>query len=374
MGFSSDLTLTLKKSSKLQEPQNAVAAPNRSANETVSDFMRMEKGGKRQKQPASIETPQPLISVVVPVFNEQDNVPHLVERLTNALDSLGDSYEVLFIDDGSKDGTWIRIAGANAQYHPHLRGFRLARRFGHQAALLAGLSRARGQAVITMDGDLQHPPELIPELVKAWKQGSTVVETRRHYNGQTGRFKRLSSALFYRFFSFMSEIDMEEGRSDFRLIDRRALDHVLAFRQSDIFLRGVVSWLDFPSTTIEFEAANRLHGDSKYTLHNMLRFARDGIVAFSTKPLRVGIALGLVTSALAFVALCYVMAHYLLGHTVPGWASTLGLLVFLFGVLFVILGVIGGYVGLIYTMLQHRPAYVIYDEIDAPCSQSRHIT
>ena len=312
----------------------------------------------------SIEAIQPLTSVVVPVFNEQDNVAHLIKRLINALDSLGDSYEVLFIDDGSRDATWNRIADAAVQYHPRLRGLRLARQFGHQAALLAGLSRARGQAVVSMDGDLQHPPELIPELVKAWKQGAEVVETRRHYNAQTSRFKKLSSALFYRFFSLVSEIDMEEGRSDFRLIDRRVLDQVLAFQQSDIFLRGVVSWLNFPSTTIEFEAANRLHGDSKYTLQSMLRFARGGIVAFSTKPLRVGIALGLVTSALAFVALCYVMAQYVLGHTVPGWASTLGLLVFLFGVLFVILGVIGGYVGLIYIMLQHRPAYVIYEETD----------
>jgi len=220
---------------------------------------------------------------------------------------------------------------------------------------------------VSMDGDLQHPPELIPDLVQAWKQGAAVVETRRHYNGQTSRFKKLSSALFYQVFALVSEIAMEEGRSDFRLIDRRVLDQVLAFQQSDIFLRGVVSWLDFPSTTIEFEAANRLHGESKYTLQRMLRFARGGIVAFSTKPLKVGIALGLVTSALAFVELCYIMAQYVLGHTVPGWASTLGLLVFLFGVLFVILGVIGGYVGLIYIMLQHRPPYVIYEEIDAPC-------
>jgi glycosyltransferase involved in cell wall biosynthesis len=338
--------------STLQELQKAIAPPNR---------------GKRQKEPASIKATQPLISVVVPVFNEQDNVTPLVEGLTNALDSLGDSYEVLFIDDGSRDATWIRIADAAAHYHPRLCGLRLARQFGHQAALLAGLSRARGQAVVSMDGDLQHPPELIPELVKAWKQGAAVVETRRHYNAQTSRLKKLSSALFYRFFSLVSEIDMEEGRSDFRLIDRRVLDQVLAFQQSDIFLRGVVSWLNFPSTTIEFEAANRLHGDSKYTLQSMLRFARGGIVAFSTKPLRIGITLGLVTSAVAFVALCYVMAQYVLGRTVPGWASTLGLLVFLFGVLFVILGVIGGYVGLIYIMLQHRPPYVIYEETDAPC-------
>ena len=366
MGFLPNATLTSKKSSQLQELEKAIAPPNPSVNEILS-ISSLENGGKQQEEPGSIKATQPLISVVVPVFNEQDNVAQLVERLTNALDSLGNSYEVLLIDDGSRDATWIRIADAAAQDHPRLRGLRLARQFGHQAALLAGLSRARGQAVVSMDGDLQHPPELIPELVKAWKQGAAVVETRRHYNAQTSRFKKLSSALFYQFFSLVSEIDMKEGRSDFRLIDRRVLDQVLAFQQSDIFLRGVVSWLDFPSTTIEFEAANRLHGDSKYTLQSMLRFARGGIVAFSTKPLRVGLALGLVTSALAFVELCYIMAQYVLGHTVPGWASTLGLLVFLFGVLFVILGVIGGYVGLIYIMLQHRPPYVIYEETDAPC-------
>jgi polyisoprenyl-phosphate glycosyltransferase len=366
MGFLSDLTLTSKTSSKILELQEAIAPPNQSAKDVASALMpSWEKGGTRQTERESNEATLPLISVVVPLFNEQDNVAHLVERLANTLNSLGKSYEVLLIDDGSGDATWIRIANAAAQHHPRLRGLRLARHFGHQAALLAGLSRARGQAVVSMDGDLQHPPELIPELVKTWKQGAAVVDTRRHYNAQTSRFKKLSSALFYRFFSFMSEIDMQEGRSDFRLVDRRVLDQVLAFQQSDIFLRGVVGWLAFPSATIEFEAANRLHGDSKYTLQSMLRFAHGGIVTFSTKPLRVSIALGLVTSMLAFVALCYIIAQYALGHTVPGWASTLGLLVLLFGVLFVILGVIGEYVGRIYIMLQHRPAYVIYEETDA---------
>ncbi|TKB94374.1 MAG: glycosyltransferase family 2 protein [Nitrospira sp.] len=367
MGLLSNQIPTSKKSSIIQELQQAIVARNQSVNDVASELMRSwEKGGTKQSERAFTEATPPLISVVVPLFNEQDNVAHLVERLANTLNILGKSYEVLLIDDGSRDATWTRIVKAAAQHHPHFRGLRLARNFGHQAALLAGLSHARGQAVVSMDGDLQHPPELIPELIKAWKRGVAVVETRRHYNAQTSCFKKLSSALFYRFFSLMSEIDMKEGRSDFRLVDRRVLDQVLAFQQSDIFLRGVVSWLDFPSTTIEFEAANRLRGDSKYTLQRMLRFAHGGIVAFSTKPLRVGIALGLVTSALAFTALCYIISQYALGHTVPGWASTLGLLVFLFGVLFVILGVIGEYVGLIYIMLQRRPAYVI-DEETAAC-------
>ena len=165
MGLISNLILTSKKSSIIQELQQAIMERNQSVDDVASDLMRSwEKGGAAQTERAFTEATPPLISVVVPLFNEQDNVAHLVERLANTLNSLGKSYEVLLIDDGSGDSTWTRIAKAAARHHPRFRGLRLARRFGHQAALLAGLSRARGQAVVSMDGDLQHPPELIPEL------------------------------------------------------------------------------------------------------------------------------------------------------------------------------------------------------------------
>ncbi len=189
-----------------------------------------------------------------------------------------------------------------------------------------------------------------------------MVETQRYYNEQTSWFKKFSSFWFYRIFSAISDVQLDAGHSDFRLLDRRALLQMLAFHQSDLFLRGVVGWLDFPSVTIEFEAASRQSGQSKYTLGHMLRFARGGIVAFSTKPLHIGIGLGLMTSALAFLYLAYIVIQFSLGNTVPGWASTLGLLSLLFGVLFIMLGILGGYLGRIYVMLQHRPAYIIFEE------------
>jgi polyisoprenyl-phosphate glycosyltransferase len=306
----------------------------------------------------------PQLSVVVPLFDEQDNLSKLVERLISAVEKLGMSYEVILVDDGSQDATWLGIQETSLR-NPYLRGLRLARNFGHQAALLAGLTRSRGQAIISLDGDLQHPPELIPKMIAAWEGGAAVVETSRRYNAQTGWFKKLSSLWFYRIFSAISDVQIEPGRSDFRLLDRRVLEQMLAFQQSDLFLRGVVGWLDFPSVTIEFEAADRYSGESKYTLKRMLRFARGGVVAFSTKPLHIGIGLGLITSALAFIYLVYIVIQFSLGTTVPGWASTLGFLSLLFGVLFVMLGIIGGYLGRIYVMLQHRPAYIIFEETSA---------
>lgn len=303
----------------------------------------------------------PVVSVVAPVFNEQDNVLELVQRVSAVLDALGKPYEIILVDDGSRDATWERVSALSLE-HPAVSGLRLARNFGHQAALLAGLSAARGRAVVSMDGDLQHPPELIASLVAAWENGAAVVETRRRYGSHASRFKRLTSSWFYRVFSAVSDVSIEPGMSDFRLLDRRALVQLLRFQQSDIFLRGAVGWLDFPSTTIEFEAADRSHGQSKFTLARMLRFARTGLVAFSTRPLRIGIGLGLLTSLVSFAYLIYIVVQFFRGATVPGWASTLGLLSLLFGVLFVMLGIIGGYVGHIYVMLQNRPAYVVLEE------------
>lgn len=303
----------------------------------------------------------PQLSIVVPLFEEQDNISLLSNRLVDVLEKLQKSYEIILVDDGSRDTTWHEIKQASKS-HQHLKGLRLARNFGHQAALLAGLGKTHGNVIISLDGDLQHPPELIPEMIKAWEDGALVVETKRHYNAQTSWFKKLTSEWFYKFFSVLSDVKIEEGRSDFRLLDRCALDQMLAFKQSDLFLRGVVCWLDFPTTTIEFEASNRHSGESKYTLKKMLKFARSGILAFSTKPLHIGIGLGLITSVLSFIYLVYIFIQFFLGNTVPGWASTLTVLSFLFGVLFILLGTIGGYIGRIYLMLQRRPSYVIIEE------------
>jgi dolichol-phosphate mannosyltransferase len=300
----------------------------------------------------------PVASIVVPMYNEEANVPHFVRRLAGVLDGLSLSYEILLVDDGSRDGTWEAIQSA-ARTCPALRGVRLARNFGHQAALLAGLHQAKGRAVISMDGDLQHPPELIPALIEAWNNGAAVVTTQRTYNESVGFFKKATSSLYYRLFSYLSDVRMEPGQSDFRLLDRHVLDQLLSIQQSDIFLRGAVGWLNYPCKNIPFVAQDRLHGSSKYSLRKMLRFAKSGILAFSIKPLEVGIMLGVTTSALSFLYLVYIVFQYFQGNTVQGWASTLTLLSLLFGVLFIMLGIVGTYIGRIYTMLQRRPQYVL---------------
>jgi glycosyltransferase involved in cell wall biosynthesis len=302
-----------------------------------------------------------LLSVVVPMYNEQGNIRPLVEELTGSLNPLTDQYEIILVDDGSRDQTWKQICESAAQ-DESVKGIKLTRNFGHQNALIAGMQLARGQAIVSMDGDLQHPPELIPLLFAAWQDGFKVVATKRIDTESSGFFKRLTSRAFYKVFSNLAEISMVEGRSDFRLIDRQVLDEVMTFKGTNPFLRGTIEWLGFPSKTIEFKIRERHAGQSKYNLAKMLRFAGSAIVSFSTKPLKLGIWLGIFTAALALLELVYILIQYSRGVTIPGWASTVGILSFLFGVLFVILGIMGIYIAKIHETLQMQPTYVV-DEL-----------
>ncbi|MGH8554490.1 MAG: glycosyltransferase family 2 protein, partial [Gammaproteobacteria bacterium] len=294
---------------------------------------------------------RPALSVVVPMCNEEGSVQPLVRELVAVLEGIGVTYEIVLVDDGSRDATWERITRLAAAM-PAVIGVSLSRNFGHQRALLAGLQLARGQAVVSMDGDLQHPPELIPSLYEAWRQGYKVVNTQRRDDEVAGRFKRFTSRYFYKLFSILAEVPMAEGNSDFRLLDRTAVDALVNLKAAELFLRGAVQWLGLPATVVPFQSERRLHGSSKYTLRKMLGFAGDAIISFSTKPLRIGIWLGIATSLLAFVEIAYVLARYFRGETVSGWASTVGILSFLFGVLFIILGIIGSYLAWIHQSLQ----------------------
>ncbi len=302
-----------------------------------------------------------LISVVVALFNEQGNVQCLVKRLGKVLDQIGEAYEILLVDDGSVDSTWSDICAVSKE-NLNVRGLKLSRNFGHQHALVAGLSSARGQAVVTMDGDLQHPPELIPELLSAWKKGNKIINTRRIESQTNGVFKRVTSKYFYKLFSTLSEVHVSEGSSDFRLLDRVAVNYLLSFKDADIFLRGAVEWIGFPLVYIDFEAGERFANKSKYNLRRMIQFALGAMVSFSTKPLRLGIWLGVLTSSFAFLELIYILYKTLQGNTVPGWASTVGILSLLFGILFIILGVIGIYIARIHTVLQERPKFIIAEK------------
>lgn len=301
------------------------------------------------------------LSIVVPMYNEQDNISIVLKKIHDATRHLDMDVELILVDDGSKDNTWSEIEKSIEQY-TYLRGLRLSRNFGHQRALLAGLNAASGDAVITMDGDLQHPPEFIPELVKEWKKGSKIVNTKRLDKPVSSAFKRLTSKYFYMVFSILSEVELSEGSSDFRLMDRKPLDALLSLQDSELFIRGAVEWIGFKSVTLPYTAAKRFSGQSKYSLRKMMGFASGAIISYSTKPLRMGIWVGFLGLGLAAIEFFYAIIQYIRGHTVPGWASITGIISFWFGVLFVLLGIMGAYLANIHSMLQSRPKFIVMEE------------
>ena len=302
-----------------------------------------------------------VISVVAPAFNEEGNIDAMAIRTAACLDRLPVDYELIFVDDGSSDGTWGRIAAA-ATRDRRVRGIRLVRNFGHQSALLAGLAAATGDAVITMDADLQHPPELLPSMIAAWQAGAPVVLTRRRRADGHGWFKGRASDVFYRVFSGFTGVQTGPGTSDFRLLDRAALDQLLAFRGSHGFLRGAINWLGYPATTLDYDVAERASGATKYSIGRMLKFAVTAILTFTTRPLYIGLWVGAALALLAFAELGYVVLQYLRGVTVPGWASLVGIVSLLFGFLFLLIGIIGLYVARIHVALQTPPLYVTVEE------------
>jgi dolichol-phosphate mannosyltransferase len=303
------------------------------------------------------------LSIVVPAFNEAENLPKLYSELVPVLDAVSSRWEIVVADDGSGDDTWAQVGSLN-QRDRRVRGVRLSRNFGHQYALYAGLVSSRGSAVISMDADLQHPPPVIETLVTEWRKGSRVVHTIRQDPLDLPAFKRLSSRLFYRVYSYLSGVPLERGMADFRLLDRQVVESVLQFREQGLFLRGLVQWVGYPSSKVEYRSHARYSGASKYTTRKMLRLAWSGITSFSVVPLRLGIVLGFATSLLAFAELVYaVVAKLVLGVAVPGWASAVGVVSLLFGVLFILLGIVGEYIGRIMIEVQQRPRFLISETV-----------
>jgi polyisoprenyl-phosphate glycosyltransferase len=300
----------------------------------------------------------PVVSVVTPMYNEGANVERFVSAVDAVLQAEGVRFEIILVDDGSDDDTWQRIEG-QARQNPRVRGLSLSRNFGQQNSLFAGLHHARGQAIISMDGDLQHPPSALPGLIKAWRAGHQVVTTTRRDSADTSWLKKVTSRWFYRLFSRLSGTHLPHGSSDFRLIDARVRDAILSMRDTDLFLRGMVGWLGFSNTTIAYEADARGAGDTKYNFPRMFRFSLGAIFAFSLTPLRMGIWLGFLTTGLALLEIVYAVVSFFQGKTVRGWSTVIVLMSLMFAVTFILLGVIGIYLGKIFEILKGRHRFIV---------------
>jgi polyisoprenyl-phosphate glycosyltransferase len=300
----------------------------------------------------------PDISVVLPAYNEAGNIAPMVSALERVLTGLG-RFEIMFVDDGSQDGTLAAIR-AMADTNPSVRYLSFTRNFGHQEALRAGLRHARGDAVIVMDADFEHPPEIIPQLVAAWRNGTRIVTTRRDDHGAgLPAMKSLSSRLYYRMLDAIGDVSIEPGSADYMLLDRQVVDTINDFADQDVFLRGTVRWLGYPTETVNFSRGARTYGESKYTYRRMLDLAVMGIAAHSVRPLRLAIWLALVFATLGVLLLVYSIASYFLIETVTGWTSLMATVAILGAAQLLVLGIIGEYVGRALRESRGRPTYVI---------------
>ena len=298
------------------------------------------------------------ISIVVPVYNEEENIEHFAQSVAEVMESLPYAYEILFIDDGSRDRS-REILRELGERDAHVQSIFLARNSGHQIALTCGTDHADGDAVVTMDGDMQHPPELLPVLLSKWEEGFEIVQTVRLTTEGASLFKRLTSKYYYRLLNALSDVEIQEGGSDFRLMDRKAVLALRRYREHARFIRGIVGSMGFRKTTVEFVAHERFAGYSKFSLHKMISFALDGILAYSVQPLRIAFYAGLLSALLAVLLFLHVLFETLSGATVPGWSTIVVCSLFFGGMQMMLLGICGEYIARILQEVKNRPLYLI---------------
>jgi len=305
----------------------------------------------------------PELTVVVPAFNEEESIRPMYKRLTAALDEVVHGFEIVFVDDGSRDATW-EIISEVAEEDPRVRGIRFARNFGHQAALTAGVDAARGTAVVIIDADLQDPPEVVPELVARWREGYEVVYAQREEREGETWFKRTTAALFYRLLRAITNVDIPVDTGDFRLMGPRVVEAFRALPERNRFIRGLVSWLGFPQAAVSYRRQARLAGETKYPLKKMVRFALDGITSFSFFPLRLATWTGFAVSALAFIYIAVVILLKALGINWPGYTSIMASILFIGGVQLIMIGILGEYLGRVFDEVKKRPLYLVRESTD----------
>ena len=299
-----------------------------------------------------------LVSIIVPVHNERENVAAMAKAIKRTFADLPYRYNLLFVDDGSSDLTLHEVKKLALQ-DDHIRYISFSRNFGHQAAIKAGLDKADGDCVITMDGDMQHPPQLIPTLLEKWSAGYDVVYTVRKEDKKLPFLKRVTSNLFYRVLNWLSDIKIEKGTADFRLMNRNVVDVLRGLAEFEPFFRGLVKWAGFKQVPVEYEPNERKSGASKYTSRKMIRFALQGITPFSIRPLYAATYIGFTFAALSTPYIPYALYSYYFGYTISGWSSLIVTVVFFGGLQLMILGIIGIYLGKLFMQNKHRPVYIV---------------
>jgi dolichol-phosphate mannosyltransferase len=308
----------------------------------------------------------PFLSVVIPAYNEKDNIAPLAAAIAEVLPR-GMTRELIFVNDGSSDGSLETLRALSAG-DPGVRYISFSRNFGHQAALRAGIEAARGECTVMMDGDFQHPPALIPELIDAYRRGYDIVQTRRlDDKARASPGKRLTSRLFYSLVNALSDTRIEPGTADFRLLSRRAREAVLALREHNLFLRGALPWIGLPTAIIDYVPAERRSGVSKYSLSKMFSLALDGITSFSTRPLRLTSFAGLLFSGAGFAYALYALAVRLFtDRAVEGWTSLLISVLIIGGIQLLSLGILGEYLGKLFLEAKGRPHYIVAETSPEP--------
>ncbi len=303
------------------------------------------------------------VSIIIPVFNEEHNIDPLIQTLTQTLAHY--EYEILFIDDGSTDNTVASIS-IHTKANKTIKLISFYRNFGHQMALAAGYENARGDCVISMDADLQDPPEIIPELIAKWESGAKIVYAKRKNRDVDSPFKKLTAYLFYRCINLLSDEPIPQEVGDFRLLDRDVVDFLNNLSEKPRFLRGLVAWGGFPAEFVYFSRMRRNAGHTHYTFSKMMNFALEGITSFSTKPLRISIYLGFTSAFVGFIGVLYAILGriFFAQYWVTGWAALFVGIMFMGGVQLITIGIIGEYIGKIYSEIQKRPRYIIRSRIN----------
>ncbi|MBO9579435.1 MAG: glycosyltransferase family 2 protein [Sphingobium sp.] len=305
-----------------------------------------------------------MISLVIPCYNEQEVIGETLDRLAQLCKTLHDyAFEIVCVDDGSRDKTYELLCAA-AETMPDLRIVKFSRNFGHQIAVTAGIDAAGGDAIVLIDADLQDPPEIVSQMIAKWEEGFDVIYGVRTSRAGESAFKQVSARGFYRFLNTLSEVPIPLDTGDFRLMSRPVVEVLKSMPERHRFVRGMVAWIGFKQTALPYERAERFAGESKYPLRKMVRFAMDGILSFSTKPLRLAVGLGLTSAALAMLGIAYALALRIFSSVwVEGWTALMIAVLFMGGVQLLSLGIIGEYIGRIYSEVKRRPLYIVDEKV-----------